>query len=157
MGQGNRFAPFVVLFISFVVLQAILAAVDSRQTPAKAARAFIKEYFYLDPDMQKWLCTEKRNAGMVEDFLQVKADQAAQQGYEISYFRHMFTKMHVNTIGQEADSARVQISGTTRVAINPVFMVIGKLFNLGQNHPMDVTLDLVKQNGHWRVCDIVPN
>jgi hypothetical protein len=153
MGPANRFAPFVALIVLFAVLQPLLIAVDLQQTPARAAKAFIRDYYYLDPAMQKWLCTdpaESREA--VDAYLQFKKDEAAQRGFDVSYTRHMFTKLHVETLSREEDSARVHISGTTRVAINPVFMVIGKLFGLGRDYPVDVTLELVQQNGRWRVC-----
>lgn len=153
MGQANRFAPLVVLLILFVVLQAAFIAFDYRQTPAKAAKAFIKDYYQLDPGMQQWLCTEKRAAGLVQNYLQTKADEAAQEGYRISYFRRMFTKLHVNTIRQEGDRALVHVIGTTRVAINPAFMVIGKIFGIGKDYPVDTTLGLIRQEGRWRVCD----
>jgi hypothetical protein len=64
--------------------------------------------------------------------------------------------LHVDTISLEDDFATVRITGKTRTAINPVFMVIGKLFHLGEYHPVDLTLDMVKEKGKWRVCGEVP-
>jgi hypothetical protein len=154
MGQGTRFAPFIALILSFLLLQGILTAVDARQSPGKSAQAFIRDYYYLDPGMQDWLSAEQRAAGVVQDFLNAKADDAALQGYDVAFFRHMFTRMNVNTLSREGDTARVNITGITRVAINPVYNVIGTLFGLGQKYPVDVTLDLVRQDGRWLVTEL---
>jgi hypothetical protein len=153
MRVANRFAPFAFLLILSIVLQAIFIAVDECPTPAKAAKAFVEDFYYLDPGMQDWLCTQKREAGVVQAYLQAKADAAARQGYEISCFRRMFTSLHVNTISRKDDTALVHITGITRVAINPAYMLIGELFGIGRNYSVDMTLGLVKQNGRWRVCE----
>lgn len=152
MGWANRVALFGVVLILLIVLQAIFIAVDGRSTPAKAAKAFAEDFYYLDPGMQDWLCTRQREAGVVQAYLQTKADAAALQGHEMSYFRRMFTKIRVNTISRKGDTALVHITGTTRVAIHPAYMVIGEVFGIGRNYPVDMTLELVRQNGRWRVC-----
>ena len=154
MSQGKRFAPIIVLILSFILLQGILTALDARQTPTKTARAFIQDYYYLDPGMQDYVTAEQRAAGTVLDFLNAKTDEAALQGYDIAFLRHMFTRIHLNTISNEGDTARVNITGTTRVAINPVYNVIGTLFRLGKTYPVDVTLDLVREGGQWRVSQL---
>lgn len=153
MGQLNRFAPVILLIVVFVLLQPALILVDGRQTPESAAKAFIKDYFYLDPAMEKWLCRQvSENADVVDDYLYQKYIEATQRGFEIEYLRHMFTRLDLTTTSRETQSARVHVTGTTRVAINPVYMLIGRWFGLGQNHPVDVTLDLVEEDGRWRVC-----
>jgi hypothetical protein len=154
MGQGKRFAPIVVMIMIFILLQAIFAAVDSRQTPSKAAREFIRDYYYLHPDMQDRLPADQRENA--RDFLNAKADDAALQGFNIDFHRHMFTSMEVNTISREGDTALVNITGKTRVAINPVYNVVGTIFRIGENYPVNVTLNMVKQDGRWLVSELPP-
>lgn len=153
MDPLNRIAPFAVLIAVFVVLQAALIGLDCQQGPATVAKAFAKDYYYLDEDMQKWLCSSEGDSGeAVQAFLNSKRDEAAQRGFDVSYLRHMFTHIHVKTIEQSEDSASVHLNGTTRVAINPAFMIVGKLFRIGENYHVDETIDLIKENGRWRVC-----
>lgn len=155
MGQLNRIAPVVALFFIFIAIQPVLIALDCWQTPAKVAKQFIKDYYYLDAGMQQWLCAKEGNTTQrVNDYLQGKTDEAAQRGFNVDYLRRMFTHLHLETEHRDAETAAVHIEGTTRTAINPVFMVIGKMkmFNIGQNYPVNVTVDLVKENGQWRVC-----
>lgn len=153
MDQLNRFAPFAILVALFVLLQAAFIGLDCQRGPAAVAKAFAKDYFYLDADMQQYLCNrgdDSRTA--VQAFLDHKREAAAQRGFGIDYLRHMFTHIRVETLQQDADTAKVRVEGVTRVAINPAFMVIGKLFRIGRNYPVDATLDLVREKGSWRVC-----
>jgi hypothetical protein len=157
MGRQNRLTPFIILIVIFLLLQPALILLDRRQTPETAARAFVKDYFYLDPAMENWLCsTQMSPAEAVDNYLYAKRVEATQRGFDTTYLRQMFTDLHLATLSQDEQSATVHVTGTTRTAINPVYMTIGRWFGLGQNHPVDLTLELVKENGQWRVCGGVP-
>ncbi len=149
----GRFAPFVVLVVVFLVLQPALVVLDCRQTPASVAKQFVEDYYYLDPDMAQWLCSQVVQRGWVDDYLYGKAEEAAQRGLSVKNLRRMFTEMHVETLADANDSAVVQIEGTLRTAIYPAFMVIGKMFGIGRNYEVDTTINLVRENGRWRVCN----
>ncbi|MFZ1983818.1 MAG: hypothetical protein WAU91_05345 [Desulfatitalea sp.] len=157
MGQPNRFAPFVVLFAIFSVLQPALVALDCRQTPASVAKRFIQEYYYLDPSMQQWLCAQSGGDPWVSHYLQSKSDEAARRGFDVTYLRRMFTHLHVETIAAAADSATVQVKGVTRAGIYPAFMVVAKMFGIGQDYPVDVIVYLIKEKGRWKVCSPPPS
>jgi hypothetical protein len=64
----------------------------------------------------------------------------------------MFTELNLKTVHQDENSIEFHVEGITRVAINPAFMVIGKLFRIGKNYPVEATLDLVKEDNGWKVC-----
>jgi hypothetical protein len=36
--------------------------------------------------------------------------------------------------------------------INPVFTIIGKLFFIGETYEVDETLNIIKEDGKWKVC-----
>lgn len=149
----GRFAPFVVLVVLFLALQPALVALDCRQTPASVAKQFVEDYYYLDPDMDKWLCTQVVETGWVDDYLHGKASEAAQRGFATKYLRRMFTEMHVETVVGAEDSAVVLVRGNLRTAIYPAFMVVGKMFRIGRDYEVDTTINLVRENGRWRVCN----
>jgi hypothetical protein len=88
----------------------------------------------------------------VANYLNKKRSEAAQRGLSPNYLRRLFIEMHLKTVDHTDTSAKVHIEGETRTAINPVIMVIGKVFHIGQTYPVDITLDLVKEKGRWRVC-----
>lgn len=149
----GRFAPFVVLVVVFVVLQPVLVVLDCRQTSASVAKQFVEDYYYLDPDMEKWLCGQVVETQWVETYLQSKTDEAAQRGFGIKNLRRMFTHMHLETLTAQEDAAVVQVKGTLRTAIYPAFMVVGKIFGIGQNYDVETTINLIKEDGRWRVCN----
>lgn len=153
MGQASRIAPFIVLVVVFIVLQPLLVVLDCRQTPASVAKQFVQDYYYLDADMEKWLCESVVETGWVEAYLQSKTDEAARRGFGAKNLRRMFTHMHVETVAAQDDLAVVEIRGTLRTAIYPAFMVVGKMFGIGQNYDVDTTVNLTRENGRWRVCN----
>jgi hypothetical protein len=153
MGAQNRIIPVVVLFLAAIVLQLALIAADCRQTPLRVAAQFTKDYFYLDADMQKYLCESLAADGeLVDDYLQLKYQEASQRGLSTKYLRHKFTKLHFSTESHGEDTLHVHVQGNTRVAINPVFMLVGKFFFIGKDYPVDATLELVKEKTGWKVC-----
>ena len=153
MGQPSRFAPFAIVLILAVILQVALIAADHQQTPIRTAKEFTKDYFYLDPDMQDYLCESLAEEGtVVDNYLYAKRQEADQRGLPVTYLQKMFTTLHLTIEEQDEATATVHVSGTTRVAVNPVFMLVGKWFRIGDNYPVNATLELVKEKEGWRVC-----
>ena len=146
-------APLFIVVGITVVLQLALIGIDCRQTPVDVAKAFAGDYYYLDAGMQDHLCADLAEDGeLVENYLYQKEKEASQRGFSTSYLRHKFMKMHVSVIESGEDTMKVHLTGTTRVCINPAFMLVGKLFGIGKDHPVDETLELIKENNQWRVC-----
>lgn len=145
--------PLVVSVVVAAVLQLGLIGADCRQTPIKVAKNFTGAYYYLDSDMQDYLCAGlAENGELVNDYLYQKGVEASQRGLSTNYLRHKFMKMHASVVDSGDDTMKVHITGSTRVCINPAFMLVGKLFKVGDDHPVDATLELVKENNSWRVC-----
>ena len=146
-------APLFLIIGIAVVLQLALIAVDCRQTPVKVAKAFAGDYVYLDADMQNHLCADLAEDGeMVNNFLYSKEKEAGHRGLETKYLRKKFTIRHARVVEPGEDKMAIHLTGTTRVCINPAFMLVGKLFGIGKDYPVDETLELVKENNQWRVC-----
>jgi hypothetical protein len=144
--------PFIVAVGIAIVLQLVLIGVDGQPTPTKIARSFAEDYYYFDPDMRSLVCKALTEQGAVDDFLYRKSQQAHARGFSINYLRHKFTELHLELVKSDKTTATVHLEGTTRVCIYPPFMIIGQLFGIGRDYPVDKTIDLVKENGQWRVC-----
>ena len=145
--------PLIVVVVIAAVLQLGLIGADCRETPIKVAKSFAGAYYYLDADMQDYLCAGLAdNSDMVDDYLYEKSIEAYQRGLSTNYLRHKFLKMHASVVASDKDTMKVHLTGTTRVCINPAYMLVGKLFNVGDDHHVDETLELVKENNKWRVC-----
>ena len=142
--------------VVFVILQAILIAVGKDDNPAEAAVDFTKAYYMLDgAEMSKLLCNdlaEDEEADVVGTYLNSVAVQARSMGFSQNYMRNQLS--HIETEIQMADenSATVRITGERLRSINPVYAIVGRLFFLIESHKVDKTLNLVKEDGRWKVC-----
>ena len=152
MGQQSRIAV-VILIIAFVLIQGVLIAADQQQTPLRVAKQFTKDYYYLNPEMQVLLCSELAQEGeLIADWTYRRQHEAQQRGLPQHYMRQLFTQLHLEVIEQDQDSAQVHVTGVTRRAINPAFMLVGKLFRIGRDYEVDAILELVREEKGWRVC-----
>jgi hypothetical protein len=142
--------------VVFVILQAILISVGEADNPAEAAVDFTKAYYMLDgAAMSKLLCNElaeDEEADVVGTYLNSVAVQARSMGFSQNYMRNQLS--HIKTEIQMADetSATVRITGERLRSINPVYASVGRLFFLIKSHKVDKTLNLVKEDGRWKVC-----
>ena len=113
------------------------------------ALQFTKDFYYLDADMQNYVCEELAQGSAVDDYLYAKRKEAYERGFSTNRLRHLFTELHVADATEDGGPVRMHVSGTYRVAINPVFMVVGKIFFLADEYHMDETLELVKEDDGW--------
>jgi len=154
MSQDSKIAIITVVILGSL-LQVILTAVDTRETPYGTAIAFSKAYFGLCPDLAQTMANNGINADEVdvaEAYLYSKSVEAADRGYQIKRLSKMLYNIHTKTVAQDASTATVHISGTTRYAINPVFGFVGKLFFITSPTDVEETIDLVKEGGKWKVA-----
>ena len=153
MSNKLNLAPLFIVVGIALVLQAALIGIDCRQTPITVAKDFTSAYYYLDADMQDYLCAELAEGGeAVNSYLVEKSVEASRRGLSTNYLRHKFLKMHADVVESGKENITVHVTGSTRVCINPAFMLVGKLFGIGNDYPVDATLELVKENNQWRVC-----
>jgi hypothetical protein len=149
----QNLTPLALVVGIAIILQLVLIGVDCNRTPGKVAKNFAEAYYYLNADMQKYLCKAlAEESDTVSDYLYRKQLEASQRGLSTNYLRHKLVHAHLEIVESSADTAKIHLSGTTRVCINPVFMLVGKLFQLGQDYSVDETLELIKEEGRWRVC-----
>ena len=154
MSQDTKVALVTVLILGGL-LQIVLAGGDTQDAPHEAAIAFSKAYFGLCPDLSATMVNDGMDEDDVDvagDYLYEKSAEAAARGYHISRLSRMLSNVHTKTTVRDASSATVKISGTTRIAINPVFGFVGKLFFLTTPTEFeDIELNLVKEGGDWKV------
>ncbi len=155
MDSGSKFLTFTSIFTLALVLQVLLAIGEQRDNPEAAAVAFAKAYFRLDRSMEERLCREllkNPDTDVVESYLQRVGDEARGLGFEFGYMRQDLDHIHARTVMKSADSAQVTLTAVRRRTINPVFGMVARWFFVGETHPVEATLDLVKVNGSWKVC-----
>ena len=156
MSQDSKVALITVLMIGSL-LQIILTAGDAKDTPYRAAVAFSKAYFGLCPSLAETMVNNGLNEDEVDvagAYLYSKYVEAADRGYHVSRLNKMFYNIHTKTISQDASTATVHISGTTRTAINPLYGFVAKLFFITSPTDVEETINLVKEDGKWKVTGL---
>ena len=153
MSQDSKVALVTVIMIG-TLLQIILAAGSTRDTPYGAAVAFSKAYFGLCPELAHTMVNNGLNEDeidMADAYLYSKFVQAADRGYDISRLRRIFYNIHTHTTLQDANTATVHLSGTTRISINPLYAFVGKLFFITSPTDVKTEIEVVKEDGKWKV------
>ena len=156
MPKQKMLWAFGLVVILFLGLQALMVFADSCEGASETALNFTKAYFGLDPDMANMVCQEVKEsaeADPVATFMNQVALEAENLGHSFNYMRSQLTKYHLETIAQDDKSATIHISGKRKRSIHPIFTYVGRLFFLGETYDFEKTLNLVKEEGEWKVCD----
>jgi hypothetical protein len=155
MTQGSKTLVFVPILVLAVCLQVIFIVADSRDTATGAAIEFSKAYFLLDESMSERLCSDLSADGekdWARDLILRTSDEARLRGFDPGMLRYALEHIHSQTIRQDANSAEIHLTAVKRVCINPAFAWVAKLFRLGQTQPVNAMLEMVKEDGKWKVC-----
>lgn len=155
MDSGSKFLTFTSVIMLGLILQVILAVADQRDHPEKAALEFAQSYFWLDPAMADRLCKELNRGpenSAVNAYLQRIEQEARSRGFEFNFMKQGLFHIDARTTLKDANTATVTLKGERRRTINPVFGLVARWFGLGEVHPVEETLTLVKEGGSWKVC-----
>jgi hypothetical protein len=155
MATRSNNAVWILVVVLAVFFQVVFILVDGRPTATGTAIDFSKAYFLLDDDMDQYLCSElvgDEAASTVESYLHARTDGARLRGFGVGMVRQMIYHVKTETLAQDAESATIHLKGIRRTCIHPVFAYVAKLFQLGQAHEFEETLELKKESGTWKVC-----
>ena len=155
MDNGTKILTFAVVIIIALALQVAFIFQDKKELPDIAAVEFTKAYFMLDQSMADRLCASlasNEEVDLVDNYIFRKHQWAMQRGFDPSYVRSKVFNIHSKIIDLNDTEAKVKITGKRYICINPVFAYIGKLFRLGEIHQVSATLNVIKEEGHWKVC-----
>jgi hypothetical protein len=155
MESGSRFLTIATVVIVAVILQGIFIVADKKETPDKAAVEFAEAYFMLDKSMAKYLCDEltgDEENNVVGDYINRVDDEARASGFDPSYMRSRLIDVSTNSRMVNADTAEVHITAESERAINPIYALVGRVFRLIEARPVDATLTVIEEKGHWKVC-----
>jgi len=156
MEKNNWSTPIVLVILAGILIQVILGTADSRPMPHRTAIAFSKAYFGLDPKMSAFLCADLRGdeeTDPVADLRALRLDEARERGLPVGAMQYALYHLDSWTeLSPDGNQAVVRISAERRMAINPVYAWVAKLFFIGGGQPVDETLELVREQGVWKVC-----
>src|SRR5512147_1754424 len=155
MDSGSKFLTFTSIIMLALILQVVLAVADQRDTPEKAAVEFSEAYFWLDPGMANRLCkqmSQDSSNGVVANYLERVNQEARSLGYQFDYMKQGLYHIQTQTTLKDPNTAEVKLKGERRRTINPVFGLVARWFFIGETHPIEGTLNLVKEGESWKVC-----
>lgn len=155
MAQLSRSGGIILVLITGFVVQIIFSVADTRDTPTKAVVEFSKAYFMLDKSMANRICKKQlafEDVDVVDQYLYRAAKTARDRGFDVNFMQKKLYHIETETISKNNTGAKIRITGKTRVAINSVYPVVAKLFDIGATHEIDEIIDVIKEDGEWKVC-----
>ena len=153
MARDNRIIGVVLVIFFGIILQLLLGMADTRSTPGKTAVEFTKAYFSLDASMSEYICKELMEEENIADkYINQVALEAQDLGFKLNYMRSMLYNIKTDIISVDESEAKIRITCERKRLISPVYTIIGKLFFLGETYEVDETLNIIKEDGKWKVC-----
>lgn len=154
MVNRSNLSSWILVVILAVSLQVVFVFADGRPTATGTAIDFSKALFLLDAEMGRYLCGQLSADGesAADAHLHAMSNQARNRGFEIGMVRQMIYHVETTTLAQDGESATILVKGKRRTQINPVYAFVAKLFGLGRTHTFEETLELIKEDGSWKVC-----
>jgi hypothetical protein len=155
MANRSNNSAWILVAILAVCFQVVFVFADQKQTATGTAIDFSKAYFLLDTDMEEYICSElvgNEEETVVVAYLQTMNDEAKARGFGTGMVRQAITHVETETLAQDTESATIHLKGQHRTCIHPVFAYVASLFQLGQTREFEETLELVKEDGKWKVC-----
>jgi len=154
MAKDNRITGVVLVVFFGIILQLLLGMADTRSTPGKTAVEFTKAYFSLDASMSEYVCNElMEEENIVDKYINQVAQEAQDLGFKLNYMRSMLYHIKTDIISEDESEVKIRITCERKRLINPVYTIVGKLFFLGETYKVDEILNVIKEDGKWKICN----
>ena len=155
MTRKNIISLAVIVLLG-LLLQAGYVALDATQTPADAAVSYARAYYQLCPSMARYLCDSPSAANTraaVDEYIYATTAETAERGFGKNLAKYALSHIETRTEYQDKKNAVVYLTARRRVAINPVYAYVARLFRLGETFEVNARIQLQLKDGRWRVCD----
>jgi hypothetical protein len=154
MTKVSTWIKLVLVVLLGIFIQVLLILADFKDTPHKAVVEFTKAYFMLDHSMSKRLCNEMAAAesDVVDRYIQLVTKEAGDRGLGVNCLKSKLYNIKTRIISKNDTMAKIRIKGDRRVAINPLYAVIAKMFNIGGTYKVYEIINVVKENDKWKIC-----
>ncbi|MGD9335212.1 MAG: hypothetical protein PVJ50_09535 [Desulfobacterales bacterium] len=155
MVRLSKTAGIILVLITGFLVQLLFSAADAIDTPSKAVVQFSKAYFKLDKSMGKRICKKRltsEDVDVIDQYIYLAAKEAKERGFGINFMKNKLYDIKTETISKKDNEAQIRITGKIRVSINHGFTIVAKLFDLGATHQVDEIINVIKEDGKWKVC-----
>ena len=155
MVRLSKGAGIILVLIIGLLVQLLFSVADAIDTPNKAVVQFSKAYFNIDKSMAKKICKERlasEDVDVIDQYIYLSAKEAKERGFGINFMRNKLYHIETETLSKKENEAQIRITGKIRVSINPVYPIVANLFNIGATHEVDEIINVIKEDGKWKVC-----
>ncbi len=155
MANDTRLTSIISVVVVGSLFWMMLIFADKQDTAPHTAIKFIKAYYNLDPSMADLICDDQKildDVDVVEAYIYAKSQDAGRKGFGQSWEKSAVYQIKIEPVPQDTETVRYKISAVTRKSIHPVFAWVANLFAIGESHPVVETVDMIQENGVWKVC-----
>jgi hypothetical protein len=155
MPDISKYVPLLVVICIGIVVQLLLIPLGCISKPHTTALAFTEAYLKIDPSMADYLCEDSKtvdDTDVVAQYVYSMTREARDRGFKKIYLKSKLYNVITHTTYLGDSQATVSISAKRRTALNPIFALVTKLFHIGNTYPFEETIEIVKEEGDWKVC-----
>ena len=152
MDRFRNLIPLVLVLLLGILVQVVLVAAQPKETPAGAAVAFTKAYYKMSPSVTERMCGDLLEDEDVNDIFYDAVEDAKARGFSASYPKMQLFDVEAVVLAEDEASAQVELSCSMKRAIHPAFAYFAKMWNIGETYHLKEEVDLVNEEGHWKVC-----
>lgn len=154
MKKSPRLISLVAALLIGLSLHASSAWAEG-SAPAQVVKDFTKAYYMLDPSMADFLSEDalinENDVDMVDLYLRLQDRDAYNRGYQTSYLQMKTILMKTTVLSMDDSTAQIQIKATTIRSINPLYRIVGYVFCILEEHEVQDTISLIKEDGAWKI------
>jgi len=153
MDRFRKWIPLALVILLGILVQVVFVAAQTKDTPARAAVEFTKAFYKMSPSVKDRMCSDLlAEEDLIDDLFHAAATEAKARGFSESYPRMQLFHVQAAVLAQDEASAQVQLSCSMKRSIHPAFAFFLKMMNMGETYHLDEVVDLVNEDGKWKVC-----
>jgi len=146
----KNFTSLAIVVLIGLLLQVGLIFLDCPHSPSNTAVQYAKAYHKLSPSEAKWICSSA--CSKAADHIYEATSEAAERGFDQGYAKYALSHIETHTEYLDDTTAVVHLTAHRRLAINPLYVWVARLFRIGDSDEVDGTIRVRLEDGHWRVC-----
>ena len=138
----------ILIIVIALFLQVMFVFAENSDTPNKAVVEFAKAYFGFDKSMADRLCQERLivdGVNVVDKYIDSVTTEAKAEGFKPFYVKNFLYHTQTNTISKDDNSAKIKFTCELKHTLR-------SFFTKEANQEINETIDLIKEDGKWKVC-----
>ena len=146
--KGSIITGAILIIVIAFFLQVMFVYAENSDSPNKAATEFTKAYFGLDSSMADRLCQESLivdGVNVVDKYIDSVTTKAKAEGFRPFYTKNFLYHVQTNTVSKDDNSAKIKFTCEIKHPLR-------SFFTKESSREINETIDLIKEDGKWKVC-----